>query len=330
MKAPLKTSGKKSAGRSITKNGNTARPRAQSKKAAAGSRAGQDDVCTLENSTLFQKGSGKDAEYTINDDLSHVSRKASRDEVRQWVVERTIGLTWAAEDFDADLPALPCHWLAARTPAQTRELRTFIANLGEHLGTCVFAGGDAQHLFRLRSGPFVIVTEAVNIPRARTKYGLSETLWHFHISLADYVKRRPGLSFGRSYDFEPMPKDEVAVWAERTGVAAGLPLDVKRLLWGADEADGKTKGRLIIQTSRGEEKRDVRRIYNCCGSFTEEIEETDQTRPISRADVAFVLRNLRIIPVVESNLPACFRDDFRVSSYEDGDMPAEPTDVLAA
>ncbi len=227
-------------------------------------------------------------------------------------------------------PALPCHRLAPRTAAETRELRAFTANLGIHLGSCVFASGDVQHLFR-SDAHFFEVTEAMAVAWSRGRsYGLGETLWHHRVSLAEYVKRRPKLKLSRTFHFEPLPKAEAAEWAEQTGVAERLALEDKRDLWGADEADGKSKGRLVLSTVRRSDGGGRERIYNRCGSFTLEDEETGETRPITREDVVFRLRNFAILPALEKAVPAGFERDFKLACRgEDAEeSPTDPADVL--
>lgn len=224
---------------------------------------------------------------------------------------------------------LPCHRLAPRTPAQTRELQAFTANLGTHLATCVFARGDVQHLFKKTQ--FIMVTETLNVPWPRGKvFGLSETLWEFRLLLADFVKRRPLVSFGRLFDFETLPREEIALWAEENGVAERLPLAVRRDLWGDDEAEGRTKGLLVLSTVRTSDRGGRERIYNRCGSFTLENEETGEAKPITREDVVFRLGNFVVLPLLDSKLPPGLRDEFHLEAREsrDADYPAEPADIL--
>jgi len=225
--------------------------------------------------------------------------------------------------------ALPCHRLAPRTAAQTRELQNFTANLGAHLASCIFAGGDVEHLFQRSGGQFLIVTEAVNVAGTGVRgRGLAETLWERRVTLADYVKRRPGVTFGRFFAFEVLPPEEIAVWAEEAEVAASLPTAVRRLLWGEDEVAGKTKGRMILSTVRTSDRQDRICIYARAGEYFEENEETGETKSIDRSSVESRLRIYVVLPWIDQRLPLSFRRDFQVFRRDDEDSPAEPADVL--
>ena len=56
-------------------------------------------------------------------------------------------------------------------------------------------------------------------------------------TLSKYVERRRAVTFMRRVDFDAPDKEKIARWAEEKGVAGALPLDVKRQLWGWDEAE---------------------------------------------------------------------------------------------
>ncbi len=235
----------------------------------------------------------------------------------------------AAKPAAAQKP--PCHRLAPRSAAECAELKAFTANLGAYVASCVFAGGDVQHLYQ--SGPhFFMVTEALAVRWADGReFGLSETLWNDRVSLAEFVKSRPAANFSRVFAFEPLPPGEIAEWAERNEVAERLPIDVKRALWGRDEADGEGSARLVLSTVRTTDHGGRERIYARCGSFTLEIEATGEVRPISRDDVVFRLRNFLVLPLLQTKVPPGFHEDFNLACLSDSEdrSPAEPADVLS-
>ncbi|MDR3401822.1 MAG: hypothetical protein P4L99_04915 [Chthoniobacter sp.] len=221
----------------------------------------------------------------------------------------------------------PYHKLAPRSPVELRELRAFTANLGEYLGSCVFASGDADHLFR-RCGQFYLVGEWLRALQPSTKrHTVHNALAGAGLTLEEYLECLPKTRFERRFGFEPLGNDEVNRWAEKTGVAERLPMEIKRAIWAIDEVDGKTKGRLILCSVNSETGRDRRRIYDRCGSFVEEIEESGETKPIRREDVVERLRDAIIRPAL-NKLPREFEGDLHVAFRDYGARPAEPVNTL--
>ncbi len=104
-------------------------------------------------------------------------------------------------------------------------------------------------------------------------------------------------------------------------------MEVKRDLWGSDEADGKTKGRLILCSVNAETGGDRRRIYDRCGCFVEEIEKSGEIKPISREDVVDRLREAIIQPAL-NKLPSEFAGDLRVAFRDFSGRPVESADTL--
>ncbi len=264
-------------------------------------------VCTLSDVTLFQKGSGTDAQYTICDDLGGGRRKASRAEVGHWVIERTIGQTWAAEDFAADLPGLPCHRLAQPTSAERAELATFTANLGTFTASCVYESGNVEHLFIAGPHCFIVV-EALSLHdradgRLRT---VEEFLEHHALTLGELVQRRREIQWQRDIAFEPIDDEALAQWATRSGVASQLPAWLRIRLWGAEEAAGESLGRPEARWREGDGEHC---LYSCGGSFTETVGAAALRRIDYAAARTLVHRHV-VVPALREAIPPSFTGDF--------------------
>ncbi|MEP6667901.1 MAG: hypothetical protein ABJF10_02045 [Chthoniobacter sp.] len=222
--------------------------------------------------------------------------------------------------------AFPCHRLAPRSPAELRELIHYTANLGEHVVSRVLSGGDVQHLYA-HNDDLLMVQESVLFAERGGRRSLSESLWDCRRSLASFLKHRPRLRFIRHLSFEVMRDADVMTWAERMEVGARFSPELRRRLWGQEEAEGTTKGRLILRTVNRSDGGDRRTIYDRCGVFTLEIEETGETKAMEREDVLSDLYQMIARPLLEERIPAVFRSEFRVEFCDREEHAAEAKDV---
>jgi hypothetical protein len=219
--------------------------------------------------------------------------------------------------------AFPCHRLIPRSRDELRALRAYVANLGKHLASAVFANGELGHLFEVSFDSFLIVSEWLFIEEGKDRYGLAEALEARRMDLAEYLERHPRVKLWRAFTWAAKSKSEVTEWIEKTGVAASLSAGTLERFFGSEEVGGMANGRLILE-------RDTRdgntAIWVRAGKFLCENQTARTWRPMTRLEVLEALR-FRLLDSLEGLLPESFRDDFTVS-YWDTYNPADPADVI--